>query len=291
MEENTTVVEGQEEEQQQPIEEEAANEGGEEAAPETAEEEQQQSGQPDKLKANERIQQEIGRRKAEEERARALESRLNELEQRFTSRQEPEYIEITPQVQAQINNALANLEQQRIDAELEGDYLKAAHYRKEFDQVLQGIAENEQRMQKAHLSRQQQEAEAAKVQSINQRAEFYRQTNNIPPDQWAAANEWFAGQVNSNPVLGIQFREIADLSGPMAAVDWAVKYVQQNMAQPAQEATKLKIEQKTRLPGGTSQNTGQVLNQVKTLKAQAQQSQSSDDWANYFAAKRQLTSR
>ena len=284
-EESTVETEGQETEEM--IVDEAANEGGEEVESETTEE--QPSGQPDKLKANERIQQEIGRRKAEEERARVLEQRLNELETRFTSQQQPDFIEITPQVQAQINNALASLEQQRIDAELEGDYLKAAHYRREFDNVLQGLAENDKRIQNYQQTRQRSEAEAAKVRSINERAEFYRQTNNIPPDQWEAANKWFASEVGTNPVLGIQFREIADLSGPMAAVDWAVKYVQQNMARPAEEATKLKIEQKTRLPGGTQQNTGQILNNLKTLKANAQQRGSSDDWASYFAAKRQLS--
>jgi hypothetical protein len=265
--------------------EEVAN-AGEEVVESEPTEDQPQG--PDKLKANERIQQEIGRRKAEEERARQLEQRLNQLESQFTAQKQPEYIEITPQVQQQINTALAQIEQQRAEAELEGDYLKAAQYRKQFDQILQGLQENERIREQALATQQQRQQEEAKVRAINERAEFFRQTNNIPPEQWQAANDWFAAEVNKNPALGVQFREIADYSGPMAAVDFAVRYVQQNMQRPIEEATQQKIAQKTQLPGGTAQNTGQVLNQVKELKAKALQSGSSDAWADYFAAKSKL---
>jgi len=277
------VAQGFEEVEQQA--EQVANEGEEVVESEPAGEQPQG---PDKLKANERIQQEIGRRKAEEERARQLEQRLNQLESQFTAQKQPEYIEITPQVQQQVNNALAQIEQQRAEAELEGDYLRAAQYRQQFDQILQGLKENERIREQALATQQQRQQEEVKVRAINERAEFFRQTNNIPQEQWQAANDWFAAEVAKNPPLGVQFREIADYSGPMAAVDFAVRYVQQNMQRPIEEATQQKLQQKTQLPGGTTQNTGQVLNQVKEMKAQALKSGSSDDWANYFAAKSKL---
>lgn len=295
--EDTTVVmtegtepEEQEEYTEQP-EDQAANEGGEEVEAEATEEQPAPQDGGDQLKANERIQQEIGRRKAEEERARQLEQRLQELETRFTQQKEPDYIPMTPQTIAQVNQTLANIEQARVEAELEGDYLKAAQHRQQFDQILRGLAENQQRMQQAQMSQQQRAAEAAKVKAVNERAEFFRQANNIPPEQWQMANQWFADQVAKNPALGVQFREMVDMQGPMAAVQWAVNYVDQNLAAEVRKANETKVEAKTKLPGGTTQqNTGQHLNQMKNLKAQAMQSGSTDDWAAYYAAKRQTQS-
>ena len=288
-----TEPEDQEEYTEQP-EDQAANEGGEEVEAETTEEqpEQQQQDGGDQLKANERIQQEIGRRKAEEDRARQLEQRLQELESRFQQQKEPDFIPMTQETIAKVNQALANIEQARVEAELEGDYLKAAQHRRQFDQILRGLNENQQRMQQAQMTQQQRAAEAAKVKAVNERAEFFRQTNNIPPEQWQMANQWFADQVSQKPALGVQFREIADFQGPMAAVQWAANYVEQNLAAEVRKANEAKTEAKTKLPGGTTQqNTGQNLNHMKNLKNQAMKSGSTDDWAAYYAAKRQNQTR
>lgn len=262
--------------------------GAEPVSQETEEASSTESGGHE-LKANERIQQEIGRRKAEEERARQLESRLNQLESSFKQQVAPDYIEITPQVQQQINNALANIEQQRIDAELEGDYLRAAQFRGEFDKILQGLAENDQRMKAAQQQQQKSQAEQAKVKAINERAEFFRQQNNIPQAQWDMANRWFADQVAQQPALGVQFREIADYQGPMAAVSWAVNYVDTYLGKAVREANEAREKSKTMAPGGTQQqNTGTLLNNVKSMRENAMRSGSTDDWAAYYAAKRQL---
>ena len=207
---------------------------------------------PQKLTAQERIQQEIERRKELENKFTATEQRLKQLESQFQQQKAPDYVEITPQVQQQINNAIMDLEQQRAEAELDGDYLRAMSFRKQVDEIIQGIEENNKRKQIADTQRQQQQLSQKMVDSINERAEFYRHVNNIPTDQWSQASNWFTAHCETNPIIGTQFREIAERQGPMAAVQYAAWYTGENMTKKAEAAKAQKEQAKQTLPGGAS---------------------------------------
>lgn len=228
-----------------------------EGTPETPEGEPQ-TGQPQKLTANERIQQEITRRKELETKLQQFEQRTAQLEQQFQAVQTPDYVEITPQVRQQINATLAQLEQSRVEAELDGDYLKATDFFNQRDEIIRGLRVNEQRREAA-LQKQQLGAKEQQIQqAINERAEFFRQVNNIPPEQWQAANSYFLNLCNENPVVLRQFKEIAEYNGPMAAVDFAVRCVQEGM-QETGASTQAKVEAKQNLVGGTSANSSDVV--------------------------------
>ncbi len=220
-----------------------------------------------------------------------IRSKIASLEQQFqqSTQKAPEYIEMTPHVVQQVNQAIMQLEQQRVEAELEGDYLKAQNYRRQVDGILRDIEANEAKKEQALKYRTEQEQSQRVVQEINERAEFFRQVNNIPVEQWNQAEQWFQQTCQNNPIIGTKFREIADRQGPMAAVEFAAWYVNENMTKPAVVAKEQKEQAKAQAPvGGQQQNVGTMLNDIKTIKAQALNSGSSDDWASYFAAKRQL---
>lgn len=213
---------------------------------------------PQKLTAQERIQQEIERRKELESKFTATEQRLKQLESQFQQQKAPEYVEITPQVQQQINSAIMDLEQKRVEAELDGDYLKAMSFRKQVDEIIQGVEENNKRKAAYDAQMQQQQLSQKMVDSINERAEFYRQVNNIPSDQWNQASNWFTSHCETNPIIGTQFREIAERQGPMAAVQFAAWYTGENMTKKAEAAKAQKEQAKQALPSGASYTGGEI---------------------------------
>ena len=219
--------------------------------------EPQIDGQPRKLTANERIQQEISRRKELENKLQQFEQRTAQLEQQFQAKQTPDYVEITPQVKSQINATLAALEQSRVEAELDGDYLKATEFFNQRDEILRGLQENNRRRETALQQQQAFGKEQQTQAAINERAEFFRQVNNIPMEQWTAANQYFLNLCNTNPVVMRQFREIADYNGPMAAVDFAVRCVQDGI-KDVSHATQQRIDAKTNLVGGTTMNATDI---------------------------------
>ena len=180
------------------------------------------------------------------------EQKIRQLESQFQQQKAPDYIEITPQVQHQINSTLANLEQQRAEAELDGDYLRAVQFREQSEEIIRGLKEN-QRRQAAVQAQQQQRSQTQKiVGAINERAEFFRQANNIPAEQWQAASSWFASQCEADPVLGTAFREAAEFQGPMAAVQFAARFVNENYTKQAIQAKAQREQAKAATPGGAS---------------------------------------
>lgn len=240
---DATVSEPEEVEESETSETEETEQEGEKENPEEGEQVQEEKG-PKKLTAAERIQQLVEQRNQDRI---AFEARVRDLEARFQQQpqqQQSDYIELTPDVQARLNNTFANLEQQRIDAELEGDYLKALEYRKQAEQLFKGLEENEKKKAAYVEKRQMAEREQRAVQDLNQRAELYRQQYAIPQEVWQDATVWFNDQCKTNPVLAQHYRDMADRQGPMAAIDWAVRYVANERSKPAQEAIQNKEEAK-----------------------------------------------
>lgn len=297
MEESTAETTGVQAESQEEYVEPTENETVEEVATEGEEEvvAEQPETSGDKLGADDRKAQIAGEIQALISERNEVRQKIQQLEQHFQQTQqakEPEFIEVTPQVQQQINNAIMQLEQQRAEAELDGDYLRAQGFRRQVDEILRGVEENNVRREQALRTRQQQQQESSISNAINERAEMFRQVHNIPQEQWIEANKWFYSECQANPLLKTQYQEIARMQGPTSAVQFAASYVNNNWQKPAQQAKAQKEQAKASLPtGGSSQNVGTQLNDIKNVKAKALKSGSSDDWASYFAAKRQLASR
>lgn len=205
-----------------------------------------------KLNAQERIQQLIDQRNKDRE---LFESKVNELEAKFKTLNQPQqsdYIEVTPEVESRINQILYDLDVKRAQAELDGNYLKAVEYKKQIDDVVTKLHENEQKRESALVAQQQAAISERLVADINQRAELYRQSYNIPNDVWVESNKWFAEQCQNNAVLGTKFREIAERQGPMAAVEFASWFVQENRLKPAQEQLKEREQSKAKSIAGGS---------------------------------------
>lgn len=242
---------------EEPVVEEAVEES-ESSSPEESDQEESEQEEPSeetkeekkKLTAQERIQQLIDQRNKDRE---LFESKVNELETKFKMLQPPQqsdYIEVTPEVEARINQVLYDLDVQKANAELEGNYLKAMEYKRQIDDVVLKIQENEKKREAALAERHQAAVSEQLVAEINQRAEVYRQSYNIPSDVWVDSNKWFAEQCQNNQVLGTKFREIAERQGPMAAVEFAAWFVQENRLKPAQEELKEREQLKAKSIAG-----------------------------------------
>lgn len=224
MEDITTVetTGGEVSEETAPIEETVNP--AQEGEPETEQETEGAETDPIKLDAQNRIQQLIGERNADRQQVAALEAKLRELETQFqqvATPQKPDFVEITPQVERQINETLAEIENRRVEAELQGDYIRAAKHMREKEEVFQFLAKNEQARVDYERKQAETQQQSKMVNEINARAEFFRQVNNIPPEAWQHASNWFAQACQTNPVVGARFREIATYQGPMAAVEYA----------------------------------------------------------------------
>jgi hypothetical protein len=256
--EQMDVVEEATESEETPAEETADEEEAEETeAPEGDEENEPKK----KLTAQERIQQLANERREERERADRIEAELTTvrqkaetLEREFRARQEtqavPEYIEVTEQVLYQVNQRLAQLAETKTNAELQGNYLQGIAAQKEIDAIYQGLQENAKRAEKAQQIQQAQSQQHSTIAALDERAEFFRQQNNIPADVWNEGGNWFAKQCETDGVLGKEFVEIAQYSGPMAAIRFAADYTARNKPKPA-AAVQQKEEAKSKLPGGT----------------------------------------
>jgi hypothetical protein len=96
------------------------------------------------------------------------------------------------------------------------------------------------------------------VQAVNERAEFFRQANNIPQEQWQAVSGWFASQCEADPVLGAAFKEAAEFQGPMAAVQFAARYVNENYTKQAEAAKAKKEQAKMTTIGGAASGGADV---------------------------------
>lgn len=245
-------VETAETEEEIPAEETAESEEAEE---ETSEEPKK------KQTAQERIQELANARREEKERADRLELDLKavaekaaDLERKFTEKQAerpPEYIEITEAVLSQVNQRLGQLAEAKQNAELNGNYLQGIAAQKEIDAIYEGLKQNAAKMEQAQKMQAEQGKQQQIISAIDERAEFFRQQQNIPADVWKEGSDWFAQQCESNKILGAQFVEIAQYNGPMAAVKFAADYAAQHMPQKANEAAQAKETAKSKLPGGT----------------------------------------
>lgn len=234
--------------------EESETSSPEEEIEPTEEDEQEEEAKEDKKKmtAQERIQQLIDQRNKDRE---LFENKVNELENKFKTLQQPvesDYVEVTPEVESRINQILYDLDVQRAQAELDGNYLKAVEYKRQIDDVINKLHENEKKRESVLAERQQIAISERLVTDINQRAELYRQSYNIPNDVWVESNKWFAEQCQNNAVLGTKFREIAERQGPMAAVEFASWFVQENRLKPAQEQLKEREQSKAKSIAGGS---------------------------------------
>lgn len=246
---------------------EAADVSGEELESEPTEEveesEEPESEEEPKKKptAQERIQELANARREEKERADRIEAELKAvqekaatLEKEFLAKQAekaPDYIEINDAVLEQVNARLGQLAEAKNNAELSGNYLQGIAAQKEIDAIYEGLKQNAARMEKAKAIQAEQGKQQQIISALDERAEFYRQQNNIPADVWQESGQWFANQCETDKVLGAQFLEIATYNGPMAAVRFAAEYTKNNMPQKASEATKAKEAAKSALPGGT----------------------------------------
>lgn len=234
--------------------EESETSSPEEEIEPTEEAEQEEEAKEDKKKmtAQARIQQLIDQRNKDRE---LFENKVNELENKFKTLQQPvesDYVEVTPEVESRINQILYDLDVQRAQAELDGNYLKAVEYKRQIDDVINKLHENEKKRESVLAERQQIAISERLVADINQRAELYRQSYNIPNDVWVESNKWFAEQCQNNAVLGTKFREIAERQGPMAAVEFASWFVQENRLKPAQEQLKEREQSKAKSIAGGS---------------------------------------
>lgn len=255
---------------------------GEEESAETTEEETgddeveseettEEEGEPKKKTAQERIQQLANERREATERADRIEAELNTvrqkaetLEREFRAKQEaqaPDYIEVTEQVIAQVNQRLAQLVDAKNDAELSGNYLQGIAAQKEIDAIYTGLQENASRAEKARAMQQAQSTQNQTIAALDERAEFFRQQNNIPSDVWHEGGNWFAAQCESNAVLGKEFVEVAQYSGPMAAIRFAADYTARNKPKP-QAAVQQKEDAKSKLPGGTGKSVASVKTEL-----------------------------
>lgn len=226
---------------------------GEGEESEETEEGGEEEEKPKKLTANERIQQLVAEKNALKDQLSETATRIQALEDQFKAKvetQQPDYIEITPDVTVRINDHLAHLRQQQAEAEQSGNYLAAVQAQKEIEQIYNGLQENENRRQQAALKQQ----EAAKgnqiAQALDQRAEFYRQANNIPAEVWHEGGNWFTKQCETDPILRQKFVDLVHFGSPMAAIEFAANYVQQNMSAPADKAKAQREQAKSKVPSG-----------------------------------------
>jgi hypothetical protein len=239
----------------------AEAEGGEKQAPP----EPEKKGVPPKVPANERIQQEIERRKAAEQRAA-------ELEAKFKQNHPPQEVPFVRIDVGKFEEHLTGLRDQAEELRLEGKPLEAARKEREILRLTDAYEENERLQQEWDEKQKRQkagvEAEKTFIQRLDQTADFYREQHQIPKETWDAAGNWLAKEFEAKPDLLQEFRERSQTS-PMAAVRWAHEYVEKNMGAPAAESKESKEEGKKALPGGkggpggktqTVKNYQQLLN-------------------------------
>lgn len=225
------------------VDSETTAEEGEEEESEETEEEAAPEEEKRKLTAQERIQQLIEQRNIERA---EFEKRFAEIEQKVTqpAQPAPDFIEVTPQVEAQVNAALAEYDRLRVEAELDGDYLKSVKYKEQFDLILQGLAENHKRQAAAKEIAEQNSQTEQLIKERAYNAEILRQHIGVPQDDWRRAGEWFTNEATKNPTIGIQFQEIEKRQGTMAAISYAYSVVIQKMGKETQAA----VEKKEKKP-------------------------------------------
>ena len=212
-----------------------------------------------KLTAQERIQQLANQKnelKAELEREKARLDRIEqELKQQAAPRQQPDYIEITPTVMAQINDRLAALNEAKTEAELKGDFFTAVQAQKEIDAIFSGYQENQRRVAEAQ-QRHQAEADRQRMveqtsHTFNQKAEQFRQAMNIPADVWQAGGDWFAKTCETDPLVGNEFIEIHQRQGETAAIRFAYNhYLEHGPQNQVAEKQQQKQAAKSKAVGG-----------------------------------------
>jgi CRISPR/Cas system CMR subunit Cmr4 (Cas7 group RAMP superfamily) len=202
-----------------------------------------------KLTAQERIQQEIARRKELEERIKELEQgRGHEQEQRPP--EPPKYVEIDQQkFESHINSLYSDAE----DLRLEGRTLQALEKEEEARGLLRAYKENEKAKQQAQefaeRQRMTEQQRMAFAKQVDETAELFRQRNNIPKEVWDQGAKWFDEQLRSDPVLGREFAYLLE-KNPVEGIRFANDYVNKNMGRSAEEAKKKRDSAKNTNPGG-----------------------------------------
>ena len=213
-----------------------------------------------KLSAQERIQQEISRRKAAEDQLGERDRRIAVLEQRFeqSQQQAAPYVDVDME---KLSRHLDNLRDEAEELRLDGKPIEAAMKDREYARLIDAYEQNERAKNEALKQRS---ADEQKAQAYNEfmvkldrAAEFYRAENQIPQDVWDTAGEWLAQRFQENRTLQLEFDDRARVS-PIAAIKWAHGFIEEHMAQEAQAAKQGKQEAKKRLVGGASAGGGEA---------------------------------
>lgn len=235
------------------------------AAPETDEEPEGEETDEDetpktrrKPDAEERIQQLTAQKNELKQQLAAERERIDRLERHAQAETEiPEYIEITPQAMKALNDRLAELHNERSNAELAGDFFAVRQAQEQIDAIYEGYAENQKRHSEAQKRSQTAAEQKAKVDRLladfDAKSELFRQSKNIPPDVWTEGGSWFSEQCKTDTVLGELFKEITENRGPMAAIMFAYDhYTKNGPHQAIQQQQKQKEAAKAKVPGGGS---------------------------------------
>lgn len=254
----------------------------------TAEASTEQGTSPDSLPAHERIQQLVAKDAEKERKIAELEGKLTTIEQR-TAQTAPDFIELDfDAINAHITSTLDQIDALR----LEGKGLEALQLEDGIRELRDNIRQNEAKkasyIQRMQQGQQQEQMLAALNSRLNEAAAIVRQDANIPPEVWNEGEKFWQAERQAKPLLAAQYREIAMVQGPIAALLFAKDYVMKNMGAAQQATLQKKEEGKAAVPGGKTTSASMVpAVDLKALHAKALKSGDEDDMLEYMVAKRE----
>lgn len=225
-------------------------------------EEQQQSKGPDSLPLNERVTQLLGRVEEKSEQIQRLEAKLATIEQTTA----PSFPELPySKINDYVNQTLNQIE----ELKLNGEPLKALDLQDGLNNLRKEIKDYEQKRNE-HLSQSSEVAKQTQaIQQIDQQlvaaAELVRKEDGITQEVWDAGAKFFENARKSNPLVEAQFRETVLMRGPIAGLLWAKEYIQKNMGQQLDAATKKKEAGKGIVPGGKTATTKAAVKDYKSM--------------------------
>lgn len=209
----------------------------------------------EKSRAQERIQQEIAKRKQVEERLSRIEA---QLQAKLQAEAPPPDIDVE-----RLNGWLAQTREQIEDMRLEGRHLEADLLEDQRRTVLAEFKAHQQKAQQyqsEQAKRQQEEAQyVARLQSLDQAAELYRQEMKIPEEVWNKGAEQWHSILAQNPLLDRQYWDIWNRQGDVAAIKFAHDHmtkVQAEEAKKLQEAKAKKDAGKVNITGAGEAPSG-----------------------------------
>lgn len=241
--------------------------------------------------SGDRIQELLSKVKEYDQKTVALEEKLAKIEGRQVQ-QQPDFVNLDfDAINAHVGDALAEIDRLK----MEGRALEALELQDELNELRQNVKENE-RKKSAFMERQKAlTTEKHQVEQLNQSletaAKLVQKEFNIPENVMEEGRKFFTIARQQHPLVDAQYREIALLRGPVAAMLFARDYIQQEMGKVQQQALKHKETAKQTLPPGkTGTQTDATQKSLNTIRAKAEKSGDDQDWADYFAAKREARS-